>query len=111
MSTTEHRRRAVSFGFVGCGQAECQPALEHDLRDRERDRVGMRDPRTAARTGPSRQAIVHEHTKCGEQVVNVGEHEVSSVVDVAVAATPTFNDRFTSPRMPTTLVPDLESLM
>jgi hypothetical protein len=60
------------------------------LRDRERDQLRRGDPWSSARTGPDRQEIVHQHIKCGEKVVEVGEHETTSVVDVATA-TPTFD--------------------
>jgi hypothetical protein len=43
------------------------------------------------------QEIVHAHVKCGEQSVEVGEHETTSVVDVAIA-TPPFGALVMSPR-------------
>jgi hypothetical protein len=41
------------------------------------------DPRSPARTRAPRQEIVNQYVKCGEQAVEVGEHEATSVVDVA----------------------------
>jgi hypothetical protein len=65
-------------------------ALQQDLGDRERDELGVADPWASACTTPRRQEIVRQHIKCGEKVVEVGEHETTSVVDVA-RATPTFD--------------------
>jgi hypothetical protein len=71
-----------------------EPALgmtiEQDLRDRERDELRVVDPWASACTASGGQEIIHQHEKCGEKVVEVGEHEATSVVDVAVA-TPTFD--------------------
>jgi hypothetical protein len=70
---------------------------KHDLRDRQRDELGVGDLWATACTRPRRQEIVRQHVKCGEQAVEVGEHEATSVVDVAIA-TPTFDSRPTAPR-------------
>jgi len=74
-------------------------ASQHDLRDGERDELRVCDSWTPACTGSSRQEIVHQHIKCDEQAVKVGEHETTSVVDVAIA-TPTFDSPPMSPRAP-----------
>ena len=44
-----------------------------------------------------RQEIVHHHINCGEKGVEFGEHEATSVVDVA-SATPNFGALLMSPR-------------
>lgn len=72
-------------------------AVQQDLRDSERDELGVADPRATPCTGASGQEIVHQHVKCDEQAVKVGEHEATSVVDVAIA-TPTFDSPPTTPR-------------
>ena len=68
---------------------------EH-LGHRQRDELGIGDPRRMARTTPLGQDIVHPHVKCREQSVEVGEHETTSVVDVAIA-TPAFGALVMSP--------------
>jgi hypothetical protein len=73
-------------------------AVQQDLRDRERDELGIGDLWAPACTPTRRQEIVHQHVKCGEQAVKVGEHEATSVVDVAIA-TPTFDSLLTCPRV------------
>ena len=69
---------------------------EH-LRDGQRDELGVGDPRRTPRTCALGQEIVHAHVKCREQSVEVGEHETTSVVDVAIA-TPPFGALVMSPR-------------
>jgi hypothetical protein len=69
--------------------------VEQDLRDRERDQLRRSNPWASACTTSGGQEIIHQHKKCGEKVVEVGEHETTSVVDVALA-TPTF-DGLSSP--------------
>ena len=71
-------------------------AVEEDLRDRERDQLGIGDLRAAPRTAACGQEIVHQHVKCGEKGVEFGEHETTSVVDVALA-TPNFDALVMSP--------------
>src|SRR5919108_491123 len=73
-------------------------ALEQHLRGRQRDDFGVGDPRRAAAPAAARQEIVGQHIKCGKQAVEVGEHEVTSVIDVALT-TPTFDSRVMSPRL------------
>ena len=85
-------------------------AVEHDLRDGERDELRVSDSRATACTGSSGQEIVHQHIKCGEQAVKVGEHEATSVVDVAIA-TPTFDSPPMSPRAPATPGTNSESII
>src|ERR1700757_80052 len=53
--------------------------VEQDLRDRERDELGRGDPWAPACTASDGQEIIHQHEKCGEKVVEVGEHEATSV--------------------------------
>ncbi len=65
-------------------------ALQQDLRDRERDELRRSDPWASSCAASGRQEIIHQHEKCGEKVVEVGEHEATSVVNVAIA-TPTFD--------------------
>jgi hypothetical protein len=60
-------------------------AIEEDLRDRERDQLGVGDSRSAPWAAAREQEIVDHHIKCGEQGVEFGEHEATSVVDVALA--------------------------
>jgi hypothetical protein len=85
-------------------------ALQQDLGDRERDELRRADPRAPACTAAGRQEIVHQHLKCGEQVVEVGEHEATSVVDVA-RATPTFDGLPIPPRAVITPATNSESLI
>ena len=66
-------------------------ALQQDLRDRERNELRRTDPWASPCATSGRQEIIHQHKKCGEKVVEVGEHEATSVVDVA-RATLTFDD-------------------
>jgi hypothetical protein len=70
---------------------------QEDLRHRERDELRVFDPWATACTAARGQEIVHQHVKCGEQAVEVGEHEATSVVDVAIA-TPTFDSLANTPR-------------
>jgi hypothetical protein len=85
-------------------------AMQQDLGDRQRDEFRVADPWASARTRPGRQEIVHQHVKSDEQVVEVGAHEATSVVDVAVA-TPTFDGLLMSPRAARKTTPDSESLI
>jgi hypothetical protein len=85
-------------------------AAQVDLRDRERDELRVGELWAPPCTAASRQEIVHQHVKCGEQAVKVGAHEATSVVDVAIA-TPTFDSRVRSPRAVATLTGDSESLI
>jgi hypothetical protein len=58
----------------------------------------------------SGQEIVHQHIKSDEQAVEVGEHEATSVVDVAVA-TPTFDGLSLAPGPAITAATNSESLI
>jgi hypothetical protein len=71
--------------------------VEEDLRDRERDQLGIGDLRLAPSAAAGRQEIVHQHVKCGQKGVEFGEHVAISVVDVAVT-TPNFDALVMSPR-------------
>jgi hypothetical protein len=72
----------------------CRPGISHPSVpvDRERDELRRGDPWASSCTASGGQEIIHQHIKCGEKVVEVGEHEATSVVDVA-RATLTFDDR------------------
>src|SRR2546427_5445865 len=83
---------------------------KHDLRDRQRDELGIGDLRATACTLPRRQEVVRQHIKCDEQAVEVGVHEATSVVDVALA-TPAFDSRATSPRASAMLCANSESVI
>src|SRR5215211_4764654 len=85
-------------------------ALQQDLRDRERDELGVDDPWASSCTASGRQEIIHQHIKCGEKVVEVGEHEATSVVDVALA-TPTFDGLPFPPGAATTAAINSESVI
>jgi hypothetical protein len=85
-------------------------ALQQDLRDPERNELGRGDPWASACTASGGQEIIHQHEKCGEQVVKVGEHEATSVVDVAIA-TPTFDDLSILPGSAITAATNSESLI
>jgi hypothetical protein len=69
---------------------------EH-LRDGQGDELGVGDARGMPRPAALGQEIIDAHVKCREQSVEVGEHETTSVVDVAIA-TPTFGALVMSPR-------------
>jgi hypothetical protein len=84
--------------------------LKQDLGDRERDQLGVANPWASACTASGRQEIIHQHKKCGEKVVEVGEHEATSVVDVALA-TPTFDGLSTPPRPAASTTDNSESLI
>ena len=85
-------------------------ALQQDLRDRERDELRRRDPWASSCTASGGQEIIHQHEKCGEKVVEVGAHEATSVVDVAIA-TPTFDGLSLPPGPATMAATNSESLI
>ena len=85
-------------------------ALQQDLRDGERDELRRADPWASACTASGGQEIIHQHEKCSEKVVEVGEHEATSVVDVAIA-TPTFDGLSFPPGPATTAATNSESLI
>jgi hypothetical protein len=84
--------------------------VQQDLRDRERDQLGRRDPWASSCTPSGGQEIIHQHIKCGEKVVEVSEHEATSVVDVALA-TLTFDDLSFDPGPAITAATNSESLI
>src|ERR1700688_4375879 len=95
------------------GEAQEAPlgmAVQKDLRDRERDELGVGDLWVPACTLTRRQEIVHQHVKCGEQAVKVGVHEATSVGAVAIA-TPTFDSPPLSPRATPTPHTNTESVI
>lgn len=85
-------------------------AQQQDLRDRERDELRRGDPWASACTAAGGQEIIHQHIKCREKVGEVGEHEATSVVDVAIA-TPTFDDLSFPPGPATMAAINSESLI
>jgi hypothetical protein len=70
---------------------------EEHLRDRQRDELGVGNARRMPGPAALGQEIVDAHVKCDDESVEVGEHETTSVVDVAIA-TPTFGALVMSPR-------------
>src|SRR5215211_743895 len=60
-----------------------------DLGDRQGDELGIADPGRAPRTAAPGQEIVGENVNCREKGVELGVHEATSVVDVALT-TPSF---------------------
>jgi hypothetical protein len=85
-------------------------ALQQDLRDRERNELRGGDLWASACTTSGGQEIIHQHIKCGEKVVEVSEHEATSVVDVAIA-TLTFDDLSFPPGPAITAATNSESLI
>jgi hypothetical protein len=85
-------------------------ALQQDLRDRERDELRRTDPWASACTATNGQEIIHQHVKCSEKVVEVSEHEATSVVNVAIA-TLTFDDLCFPPGPAVTAATNSESLI
>jgi len=61
-----------------------------DLGDRQRDELGVRDPRRPAGASALGEEVVDQHVSCREKVVVLGVHP-GLRVDVAVA-TPDFGD-------------------
>lgn len=70
---------------------------QEQLGHRQGDELGIGDPCWTPRSAALGQEIVDAHLKCAEQSVEVGEHETTSVLDVAIA-TPTFGALVMSPR-------------
>ena len=101
------------MGKAPVGQAQKPPlrmALQEDLGDRQRDELGVGDLRATACTAACRQEIVRQHVKSGEQAVEVGVHQATSVVDVAVA-TPAFDSLNAYPRAAPTRGLNSESII
>jgi hypothetical protein len=61
---------------------------QQHLGDRDRDELGIADPRWRPRPTAGGQEVIHQHINCREKGVEVGAHE-ASWVDVAIA-TPDF---------------------
>lgn len=78
------------------------------LRHREHNKLSVSDARSASRSAAFGQEVIHAHVKCREKGVKVGEHEATSVVDVAIA-TPSFGALLMSPRRNPTRRSNLES--
>jgi hypothetical protein len=81
-STTGHR---CPNGVAPGAKPALGQAVQQHLRDGQADHLGVGERRAAARSAPDGQEIVDHHIKCGEQGVEAGEHEATSVVDVALA--------------------------
>lgn len=80
---------------------------EQHLTDRQRDQLGIGDPRRMTRTRPDRQEVVDLHVKCNRKGVEGGEHAASKV-DVA-QTTPPFDALVMSPRRRPHARPNSES--
>ncbi len=63
-------------------------AVQQDLGDGQADQLGVAELWWPARAATRAQQLVDGDVQCGDEVVEVGAHEPSSEVDVAIA-TPT----------------------
>jgi hypothetical protein len=107
---TTVRVTSVLFVLPGCGSDAGDVHACRAIWDRERDELRRGDPWASACTAPGRQEIVHQHVKCNEKVVEVGEHEATSVVNVA-RATLTFDGLPIPPGPATMAATNSESLI
>ena len=75
------------------GAGEPQPVplgagAEQDLGDRQADHLGVAEPWPATRAEPWTKQLIDGDVQCDDEGVEVGVHEASQKVDVALA-TPT----------------------